>query len=130
MSLPQMSFETRIHSLGGLIKLTAGDTFRFPASDVAVMRERRNVQCPVAGIHTSSTRLGSSDVPLSRPVLLKLHNAEWVHRWQPLLCFVKLYVESRRKIKSIAPIVLCRSLFLAFIFGSKLERKDCVGSHI
>lgn len=64
MSLPQMSFETRIHSLGRVIKLTAGDTFRFPSSDVAVMRERRNMPCPVASVHTSTTRLGSCDVLL------------------------------------------------------------------
>jgi len=43
MSLPQMSSEKRIDSLGGLIKLTVGDRFKFPASDVAVMRERRNM---------------------------------------------------------------------------------------
>lgn len=81
-----MSFETRIHSLGGVIKLTAGDTFRFPSSGVAVMRERRKVACPVAGFHMSSSRLGSSDVPLSRPILLKLYGAEWVRDTDGSLC--------------------------------------------
>lgn len=47
MSIPQMSFERRINSLGRVIKLTVGDTFRFLSCDVAVMRERKNMPCPV-----------------------------------------------------------------------------------
>lgn len=50
--------------------------------------------------------------------------------WQPLLCFKKTlrWVSEKNKVKFRFLLVLCRSLFLAF--GSKLERKACVGNHI
>ncbi len=117
MSLPQMSFETRIHSLGRVIKLTAGDTFRFPSSDVAVMRERRNMPCPVASVTHS---------PDWAPVMFSFVSshppkASWCRTVDMDGIFKKNLrcVSEKNKVKFRFLIVLCRSLFLAF--GSKLE---------